>query len=34
LSIPFVLWKEGGRLGEFVDLFKTTPALRSNMIAR
>ena len=34
LSIPFVLWKEGGKLGQFVDLFKTTPALRSNLIAR
>jgi solute carrier family 35 protein E1 len=33
LSIPFVLWKEGGRLGQFIDLFKTTPALRSNLIA-
>ncbi|KAL7489263.1 hypothetical protein ACHAW6_014835 [Cyclotella cf. meneghiniana] len=33
LSIPFVLWKEGGRMGDFVQLFKTTPALRSNLIA-
>jgi solute carrier family 35 protein E1 len=33
LSIPFVLWKEGGKLGQFVDLFKTTPALRTNLIA-
>lgn len=34
LSIPFVLWKEGGRMGEFIQIFKTTPALRSNLIAR
>jgi solute carrier family 35 protein E1 len=34
LSIPFVLWKEGGRMGDFIQLFKTTPALRSNLIAR
>ncbi|KAL7506113.1 hypothetical protein ACHAXN_008460 [Cyclotella atomus] len=33
LSIPFVLWKEGGKLGQFVDLFKSTPALRTNLIA-
>ncbi|KAL7433643.1 hypothetical protein ACHAXM_003664 [Skeletonema potamos] len=33
LSIPFVLVKEGGRFGEFVEAFKTVPALRSNMIA-
>jgi len=33
LSIPFVLWKEGGRMGDFIQLFKTTPALRSNLIA-
>lgn len=33
LSIPFVLWKEGGRLGDFIQIFKTTPALRSNLIA-
>ena len=34
LSIPFVLWKEGGKLGQFVDLFKTSPALKANLIAR
>ena len=34
LSIPFVLWKEGNKLGQFVDIWKTSPALRSNMIAR
>lgn len=33
LSIPFVLVKEGSRFGEFVEAFKTVPALRSNMIA-
>eukprot|EP00986_Skeletonema_menzelii_P007152 scaffold2779_cov149-Skeletonema_menzelii.AAC.4 len=33
LSIPFVLAKEGGKLGAFVDAFKTVPALRNNMIA-
>ncbi|EED86405.1 hypothetical protein THAPSDRAFT_bd1154 [Thalassiosira pseudonana CCMP1335] len=33
LSIPFVLWKEGNKLGQFVDIWKTSPALRSNMIA-
>mmetsp|Transcript_856 Transcript_856/g.1752 ORF Transcript_856/g.1752 Transcript_856/m.1752 type:complete len:400 (+) Transcript_856:140-1339(+) len=33
LSIPFVLWKEGGKLGQFVESFKTIPALRNNMIA-
>lgn len=34
LSIPFMLMREGGRFGEFVELFKTVPALRSNMLAR
>lgn len=33
LSIPFVLAKEGGKLGEFAEAFKTVPALRNNMIA-
>lgn len=33
LSIPFVMLKEGSRFGEFVEAFKTVPALRSNMIA-
>lgn len=33
LSIPFVLVKEGGKLGEFVEAVKTVPALRANMIA-
>eukprot|EP00574_Skeletonema_japonicum_P004646 CAMPEP_0201723740 /NCGR_PEP_ID=MMETSP0593-20130828/7671_1 /ASSEMBLY_ACC=CAM_ASM_000672 /TAXON_ID=267983 /ORGANISM="Skeletonema japonicum, Strain CCMP2506" /LENGTH=399 /DNA_ID=CAMNT_0048214871 /DNA_START=49 /DNA_END=1248 /DNA_ORIENTATION=- len=33
LSIPFVLAKEGGKLGEFMEAFKTVPALRSNMLA-
>jgi len=33
LSIPFVLAREGSRFPQFVEAFKTTPALRSNMIA-
>lgn len=34
LSIPFVLMREGGKLGEFVEAFKTVPALKHNLIAR
>lgn len=34
LSIPFLMLKEGNRFGEFVEAFKTVPALRTNMIAR
>ena len=34
LSIPFVMLKEGSRFGEFVEAFKTVPALKTNMIAR
>ena len=34
ISIPFVLMREGGKLGEFVSAFKTVPALRNNLIAR
>lgn len=33
LSIPFVLMREGGKLGEFVEAFKTVPALKHNLIA-
>merc|ERR1712157_584565 len=33
LSIPIVLAKEGSRMGEFIELAKTTPALWVNMIA-
>lgn len=34
LSIPFVILKEGNKFGGFVEAFKTTPALKTNMIAR
>ena len=34
LSVPFVLWKEGSKLGQFVDLFKSSTALKTNLIAR
>lgn len=33
LSIPVVLVREGSRMGEFIELAKTTPALWVNMIA-
>eukprot|EP00580_Thalassiosira_gravida_P002025 CAMPEP_0201601118 /NCGR_PEP_ID=MMETSP0492-20130828/2130_1 /ASSEMBLY_ACC=CAM_ASM_000837 /TAXON_ID=420259 /ORGANISM="Thalassiosira gravida, Strain GMp14c1" /LENGTH=398 /DNA_ID=CAMNT_0048064215 /DNA_START=28 /DNA_END=1224 /DNA_ORIENTATION=+ len=33
LSIPFVMLREGSKLGSFVEALKTVPALRSNMIA-
>jgi len=33
MSIPVVLLREGSRLGEFVDVFKTSPALSANLIA-
>ena len=32
-SIPFVLLKEGSRLGEFVDVFKNSSAVKMNLIA-
>ena len=32
-SIPFVLLKEGSRMGEFVELVKTSPAVWKNLIA-
>lgn len=32
-SIPFVVAKEGNRLGEFVNLVKTSPAVWKNLIA-
>ena len=33
MSVPLVLAREGGKLGQFVDLFKTSPALKTNLIA-
>lgn len=33
LSIPFVLAKEGSRLGEFFEMAKTTPAVWKNLVA-
>jgi solute carrier family 35 protein E1 len=33
MSIPFVLAKEGGRLPEFIDLWKTSPAIWKNIVA-
>ena len=33
MSIPIVLLREGKRLGEFADLFKTNPVISSNLIA-
>jgi len=33
LSIPFVAMREGSRFGEFVEAFKTVPALKNNLIA-
>eukprot|EP00545_Synedropsis_sp_CCMP1620_P009421 CAMPEP_0119003034 /NCGR_PEP_ID=MMETSP1176-20130426/310_1 /TAXON_ID=265551 /ORGANISM="Synedropsis recta cf, Strain CCMP1620" /LENGTH=390 /DNA_ID=CAMNT_0006954593 /DNA_START=52 /DNA_END=1224 /DNA_ORIENTATION=+ len=33
MSIPVALFKEGSRLGEFTQIFKTTPALWMNLIA-
>eukprot|EP00956_Cyclotella_meneghiniana_P011162 scaffold15635_cov76-Cyclotella_meneghiniana.AAC.4 len=33
MSVPLVLAKEGNKLGQFVDMFKTTPALKMNLIA-
>lgn len=33
LSIPFVLAKEGSRLGEFWEICKTTPAVWKNVVA-
>jgi len=33
LSIPFLILKEGSKFGEFVEAFKTVPALKTNMIA-
>ena len=32
-SIPFVLLKEGSRLGEFADVFKNSSAVKMNLIA-
>uniref|UniRef100_A0A7S3PD88 Sugar phosphate transporter domain-containing protein n=1 Tax=Amphora coffeiformis TaxID=265554 RepID=A0A7S3PD88_9STRA len=33
LSIPLILLKEGSRLGEFINLAKTTPAIWMNLLA-
>jgi solute carrier family 35 protein E1 len=33
MSIPVVMIQEGSRFGEFMELFKTTPALWKNLIA-
>lgn len=33
MSVPLVLAKEGNKLGQFVDMFKTTPVLKMNLIA-
>jgi solute carrier family 35 protein E1 len=33
MSIPLVLAREGGKLGQFVDLFNTNPVLKTNLIA-
>jgi len=33
MSIPVVLIKEGHKLGQFVELFKTSPAVSANLIA-
>ena len=33
MSVPVVLIKEGKKLGEFVEIFKTNPVVSSNLIA-
>lgn len=33
MSIPVVIAKEGHKLGQFVDIFKTNPAVSANLIA-
>jgi len=33
LSIPVVLLREGSRMGEFVEVFKSTPAVWTNLVA-
>lgn len=33
MSIPVVLLREGSRMGEFVDIFKTNPIVSANLIA-
>lgn len=33
MSVPVVLLREGKRLGEFADIFKTNPAVSANLIA-
>ncbi len=33
MSIPLVLLREGSKLGQFADLWKTNPILKTNLIA-
>lgn len=33
MSIPLVLFKEGAKMGQFVEIFKTNPAVSANLIA-
>jgi len=33
MSIPVIMIKEGNKFGEFIELFKSTPAIRNNLIA-
>merc|ERR1712110_150418 len=33
MAIPLVLIKEGGKLGQFIELFKTNPVISTNLIA-
>eukprot|EP00574_Skeletonema_japonicum_P011693 CAMPEP_0201724296 /NCGR_PEP_ID=MMETSP0593-20130828/8088_1 /ASSEMBLY_ACC=CAM_ASM_000672 /TAXON_ID=267983 /ORGANISM="Skeletonema japonicum, Strain CCMP2506" /LENGTH=391 /DNA_ID=CAMNT_0048215535 /DNA_START=26 /DNA_END=1201 /DNA_ORIENTATION=- len=33
ISLPFVFLREGNKMGEFITLFKTNPAISSNLIA-
>mmetsp|Transcript_727 Transcript_727/g.1549 ORF Transcript_727/g.1549 Transcript_727/m.1549 type:complete len:402 (+) Transcript_727:110-1315(+) len=33
MSIPLVLWREGSKLGQFVEMFKTNPVISTNLIA-
>merc|ERR1739846_122613 len=33
MSIPFVIAREGSKFGEFIELYKATPALSFNLIA-
>mmetsp|Transcript_27926 Transcript_27926/g.88970 ORF Transcript_27926/g.88970 Transcript_27926/m.88970 type:complete len:411 (-) Transcript_27926:277-1509(-) len=33
ISVPFALAKEGGRIGEFIELAKTNPVIMNNMLS-